>query len=147
MDTQSYKTFSARPEDVERDWYIVDATHGVVGRLASQIAPILRGKHKPIYTPHVDTGDFVVVINADKVRFTGNKETDKEYFRYTGYPGGGRTVTPQEAREQDPTFMVRKAVQGMLPKNKLGRKMLKKLKVYSGSEHPHTAQQPEPLEL
>lgn len=147
MDTQSFKTFNARPEDVERDWYIVDATHQVVGRLASQIAPILRGKHKPTFTPHVDTGDFVIVINADKVRFTGNKEVEKEYFRYTGYPGGGRTDTPQIVREKDASYIIEHAVQGMLPKNKLGRKMLKKLKVYAGSDHPHQAQQPEELEL
>lgn len=147
MDTQSYKTFSARAEDVNRSWYVVDATHQVVGRLASQVAPILRGKHKPIYTPHVDTGDFVIVINAERIRFTGKKETEKEYFRYTGYPGGGRTVTPQEAREDDPAFIIRHAVQGMLPKNRLGRQMLKKLKIYRGSEHPHQAQQPELLEL
>lgn len=147
MDTQSFKTFSVRPEDVERDWYIVDATHKVVGRLASQIAPILRGKHKPTFTPHVDTGDFVIVINADQVRFTGNKETEKEYFRYTGYPGGDRTQTPQIIRDKDAAFLIERAVQGMLPKNKLGRKMLKKLKVYSGSDHPHQAQQPEELEL
>lgn len=147
MDTQSFKTFSARPEDVERDWYVVDATHEVVGRLASQIAPILRGKHKPIYTPHVDTGDFVIVVNADKVRFSGNKEIEKEYFRYTGYPGGDRADSPQEVREKDPAYIIEHAVGGMLPKNKLGRKMLKKLKVYAGADHPHAAQQPEEFEL
>ncbi len=118
-----------------------------MGRLASQIAPILRGKHKPIYTPHVDTGDFVIVVNAEKVRFSGNKEIDKEYFRYTGYPGGDRSDSPQEVREKDPAYIVEHAVEGMLPKNKLGRKMLKKLKVYAGPDHPHAAQQPEELEL
>jgi large subunit ribosomal protein L13 len=146
MDTQSFKTFSARPEDVERDWYVVDATHEVVGRLASTIAPILRGKHKPTFTPHVDTGDFVIVVNADKVRFSGNKETDKEYFRYTGYPGGDRSESPQVVREKDSTYIIEHAVQGMLPKNKLGRKMLKKLKVYAGPDHPHAAQQPKELD-
>ena len=147
MNTQSFKTFSAKASEVEHAWHVVDAENQVVGRLASQVAAILRGKHKPTYTPHVDTGDFVVVINADKARFTGNKETDKVYFRHTGYPGGVKTTTPRETRTKKPTFIIENAVKGMLPKTKLGRQMIKKLKVYAGAEHPHEAQQPEPLEL
>ena len=147
MDVNSFKTFSAKASEVERKWYVVDAEGQVVGRLASQVAHILRGKHKPTYTPHVDTGDFVVVINADKARFTGKKETDKQYFTYSGYPGGERFHTPAEMRERKPGFIVEKAVKGMLPKGPLGRKMFKKLKVYAGPEHPHDAQQPEPLSL
>jgi large subunit ribosomal protein L13 len=147
MDANSFKTYSARTSDVDRKWYVVDAENQVAGRLASQVAAILRGKHKPTYTPHVDTGDFVVVINADKVRFTGKKETDKEYFRHTGYPGGVKITTPRYLRERKPTFMVENAVKGMLPKGPLGRQMLRKLKVYVGGEHPHSAQQPQVLEL
>ena len=147
MDVNSFKTMSAKPAEVERAWHVVDAENQIAGRLASQVASILRGKHKPSYTPHVDCGDFVIVINADKVRFTGNKETDKEYFRHTGDPGGGRVRTPSEVRTKKPTFMVQNAVKGMLPKNVLGRQMLTKLKVYAGSEHPHGAQQPTPLEF
>lgn len=147
MDVNSFKTISAKPAEVERAWYVVDAENAVVGRLASKIATILRGKHKPSYTPHVDSGDFVIVINADKVRFTGQKESDKEYFRHTGYPGGGRVRTPREVRVSKPTFMVQNAVKGMLPKGILGREMGRKLKVYAGSEHPHGAQQPQALEL
>jgi large subunit ribosomal protein L13 len=147
MDANSFKTYSARTIDVDRKWYVIDAENQVVGRLASQVASVLRGKHKPTYTPHVDTGDFVVVINADKVRFTGKKETDKEYFRHTGYPGGVKITTPRYLRDRKPTFMVENAVKGMLPKGPLGRQMLRKLKVYAGSEHPHSAQQPQVLEL
>jgi large subunit ribosomal protein L13 len=147
MDINSFKTFSAKPADVERKWFVVDAENQVVGRLATQIATVLRGKHKPSYTPHVDTGDFVVVINADKARFTGQKETQKEYFRHTGYPGGVKLMTPKEAREKKPTFIVERAVQGMLPKTKLGRQMATKLKVYAGTDHPHQAQNPEPLSV
>lgn len=147
MDTQSFKTFSAKPEEIERDWYIVDARDQVVGRLASQVAAVLRGKHKPIYTPHVDTGDYVVVVNAEEARFSGRKEVQKEYRRYSDYPGGDRTETPEAMREQKPTFIIENAVKGMLPKGSLGRQMLKKLKVYAGSAHPHEAQQPKPLEL
>ena len=145
MDINSFKTFSAKPADVERKWFVVDAENRVVGRLATQIATILRGKHKPSFTPHVDTGDFVVVINADKARFTGQKETQKEYFRHTGYPGGVKLMTPKEAREKKPTFIVERAVQGMLPKTKLGRQVASKLKVYAGTDHPHQAQNPETL--
>lgn len=147
MDTRSFKTFSAKPEEVERSWYVADASGEVVGRLASKIARILRGKHKPTYTPHVDTGDFVVVVNAEQVRFTGRKEQDKEYRRYSGYPGGGRTEAVDEVRESHPERIIERAVKGMLPKGKLGRQMIKKLKVYAGPDHPHEAQQPEPLEL
>ncbi len=147
MDVQSYKTPSARPADVKRAWYVVDADQQTVGRLASRIAAVLRGKHKPSFTPHVDTGDFVVVINADKVRFTGSKETSKTYFRHSGYPGGAATRTPKVVRSLKPEFILENAVKGMLPKGPLGRRMLKKLKVYAGPEHPHEAQKPETLEL
>jgi len=147
MDVNSYKTVSTKPADVERQWYIVDGENLVVGRLASKIATVLRGKHKPTYTPHVDTGDFVIVINADKVRFTGQKETVKQYFKYSGYPGGVRLRSPKQMRETRPEFIVQNAVKGMMPKGSLGRQMLKKLKVYTGSEHPHEAQKPTPLEV
>jgi large subunit ribosomal protein L13 len=146
MDSQSFKTFSAKPSDVDQKWYVVDATNEVVGRLASRIARVLRGKHKPTYTPHVDTGDFVVVVNADKVRFTGRKEFDKTYRSYSGYPGGEREVTAEEVREDHPDRLISKAVKGMMPKGSLGRKMFKKLKVYAGDEHPHEAQQPQPFD-
>ena len=149
MNTTSFKTFSAKPAGVpggiEQKWYVVDAENEVVGRLAARIATVLRGKHKPEYTPHVDTGDFVVVINADKVRFTGKKETDKEYFRHTGYPSGVKLRTPKEVRASKPEFIVENAVKGMLPRTKLGRQMLSKLNVYAGPDHGHQAQQPEPL--
>lgn len=145
MDANSFKTYSAKPSEIEREWYIVDAEDQVVGRLASQVASILRGKHKPQFTPHVDTGDFVIVVNAEKIRFTGNKETKKEYFRYTGYPGGERLTTPEEMRKRKPDFIVRNAVKGMMPKGPLGREMTKKLKVYAGPDHPHEAQQPKEL--
>ncbi len=147
MDTNSYKTVSARPHEVKREWYIIDAENQVVGRLASRIAAILRGKHKPEYTPHVDTGDYVIVINAEKVRFTGKKEDNKQYFRHSGYPGGVRLRTPREMRQKNPVFILENAVRGMLPHNALGRKMFKKLKIYAGPEHPHEAQQPRKLEL
>lgn len=147
MDHNSYKTYSAKASEVEHSWYIVDAENQVVGRLASQVASVLRGKHKPMYTPHIDTGDFVVIVNADKVLFTGRKEDGKSYFKHSHYPGGGTTSTPREVREKKPTFIIENAVKGMLPKNRLGRQMLSKLKVYTGSEHPHSAQQPELLEL
>lgn len=147
MDPNSFKTASARPHEVERQWYVVDAENLVVGRLAAQVAAVLRGKHKPSYTPHVDTGDFVVVVNAEKARFTGKKETDKAYFRHSGYPGGERTTTPAAMRQRRPAFIIENAVRGMLPKNRLGRRMFTKLKVYAGPEHPHEAQQPQPLEL
>ncbi len=147
MDANTFKTYSAKPSDIERTWYIVDASQQVAGRLASRIASILRGKHNPRFTPHVDTGDFVIVVNADKVRLTGNKETAKEYFRHSGYPGGERFTTPEEMRVSKPDFIVRNAVRGMMPKGPLGRQMLKKLKVYAGPDHPHSAQQPKELTL
>ena len=141
------KTFSARKEDVERKWLVIDAEDKVVGRLATQIATILRGKNKPIFTPHVDTGDFVVVVNADKVRFTGKKWNQKKYYRHSGYPGGLKEIVAQKLLQQKPEEIIRHAVWGMIPHNRLGRKMIKKLKIYSGSEHPHQAQKPEVLEV
>ena len=147
MDANSFKTYNAKPADVDAAWYVVDADQQVVGRLAARIASVLRGKHKPSYTPHVDTGDFVVVVNAARVRFTGKKETDKEYFSHSGFPGGVRLRTPREMRERAPDFIIRNAVKGMLPKGPLGRQMLRKLKVYDGAEHPHEAQQPKELAL
>lgn len=142
MNTLSYKTISAKKETIERDWYVIDAEGEIVGRVASRIAHVLRGKHKPSYTPHVDTGDHVIVINADKVRFTGAKMDQKEYLRYTGYPGGQRKITPREALAKKPIFIIENAVRGMLPKNSLGRQMFRKLHVYDAAEHPHVAQQP-----
>lgn len=141
------KTYSAKPETVKRDWFVVDATDVVLGRLASEVARRLRGKHKPVYTPHVDTGDYIVVINADKVRVTGNKEEDKLYHRHSGYPGGLKTVNLKDVRSNNADRIITSAVQGMLPKNPLGRAMLGKLRVYSGSEHNHQAQQPKTLEI
>lgn len=141
------KTYSAKEADIKRDWYLVDAKGKVLGRLASEIAKRLRGKHKPIYTPHVDTGDFVVVINADKVVLTGKKLDDKIYYHHTGYPGGIKSITAGKTLEEKPERLLQKAVKGMLPKNSLGRKMLKKLKIYNGDEHPHSAQEPRVLEL
>lgn len=147
MNTNSFKTYSAKAGEVEKEWFVVDAENQVVGRLASQVAAVLRGKHKPTYTPHIDTGDFVIVVNAEKARFTGKKETDKQYFSHTGYPGGGKMRSPKEMRERKPTFIVEKAVKGMLPKGPLGRKMLAKMKVYAGPDHPHAAQKPKELTL
>lgn len=145
MDTLSYKTQSAKKETVERKWYVVDAEGEVVGRLCSKIAQVLRGKHKPSYTPHVDTGDYVVVINADKIRFTGNKWDQKEYITFSGYPGGQKRIIARELHEKKHYAVVENAVRGMLPKNRLGRAMFKKLFVYEGAEHPHVAQKPEPF--
>jgi len=142
MNVNSFKTVSAKPAEVVREWYLIDGENQVVGRLASKIASLLRGKHKPSFTPHVDTGDYVVVINADKVRFTGLKETKKEYFRHSGYPGGVTITTPKMMRDKRPTCILEKAVKGMMPKGPLGRSMLKKLKTYAGPEHPHEAQTP-----
>jgi len=141
------KTFNAKPESVKRDWYVVDATDKTLGRLASEIALRLRGKHKPEYTPHVDTGDYIVVINAENIGVTGAKETDKTYHRHTGYPGGLKSMTLDKMRGRAPERILEKAVKGMLPKNPLGRAMFRKLKVYSGSEHGHTAQQPQTLDI
>ncbi|HHJ07412.1 MAG TPA: 50S ribosomal protein L13 [Anaerolineae bacterium] len=141
------KTYSAREEDIERQWYVVDAQGKTLGRLSSEIAKILRGKHKPIYTPHVDCGDYVVVINAEKVWTTGRKLDQKIYYRHSGYPGGLKQITLREQLNRFPERAIEHAVKGMLPKNRLGRRMFKKLKVYAGAEHPHAAQQPQPLEL
>ncbi len=141
------RTVSARKEDVVHKWYVVDAENKVLGRLASEIAKILRGKHKPIYTPHVDTGDFVIVVNAHKVVLTGNKWGQKLYRWHTGYIGGLREVAADKMLQQHPERIVEFAVRGMMPKNKLGRAMLRKLKIYAAPTHPHTAQQPEPLSL
>ena len=141
------KTYQAKPSDVQREWLLVDATDMTLGRLASEVAQILRGKNKPIYTPHVDTGDFVVIINAEKIKLTGAKAANKTYFRHTGHPGGLKSETFMEAMEKHPTRIIENAVRGMLPKNTLGRQMFKKLKVYAGCEHPHTAQNPRKIEL
>src|SRR6056297_4275865 len=141
------KTFSAKAESVSRDWFVVDADGKTLGRLASEIALRLRGKHKAEYTPHVDTGDYIVVVNAEKVRVTGAKTTDKMYHRHTGYPGGLRSVSFEKLIDKAPERVIQSAVKGMLPRNPLGRAMFRKLKVYAGSEHPHTAQQPRELNL
>ncbi len=141
------KTFSAKAHEVQRDWFVVDATDRVLGRLASQIALRLRGKHKAIYTPHVDTGDFIVVVNAKKIRVTGNKGEDKMYYRHSGYPGGIYETNFNKLRARHPSRVLEKAVKGMLPKGPLGYAMIKKMKVYAGAEHPHAAQQPKPLEI
>jgi large subunit ribosomal protein L13 len=141
------KTFVANSQTRERNWYVVDATGLTLGRLATQIADALRGKRKPEYTPHVDTGDFVVVINAEKISVTGNKRTEKRYYRHSGYPGGIKSRTLEEMLERRPEEVIRLAVKGMLPRNRLARKQLTKLKVYAGPEHPHVAQQPEALEI
>ena len=139
------KTFSAKKEEVVHDWFQVDAETETLGHLATKIAHILRGKHKPIYTPHVDTGDFIVVTNAEKIKLTGNKLQDKQYYRHTGYPGGIKSVNAESLLEKKPEMVIMKAVRGMLPKNRLGRQMIKKLKIYAGKDHPHMAQQPKPL--
>jgi len=136
------RTYSPKPGDVERQWHVIDATDVVLGRLASQAATLLRGKHKPIYAPHVDTGDFVIIINAEKVALSGNKREQKMAYRHSGFPGGLRAVSYGELLEKDPRKAIERAVKGMLPHNSLGRQMLKKLKVYSGPAHPHQAQQP-----
>jgi len=141
------KTFSAKTHEVKRDWFVVDATDLVLGRLASEIARRLRGKHKTIYTPHVDTGDYIVVINADKIKVTGNKAGDKEYHRHSGYPGGISTTTFAKLQERFPGRALEKAVKGMLPKGPLGYAMFRKLKVYAGPKHDHAAQQPQPLTI
>jgi len=141
------KTYSAKPHEIERTWYVVDAEGKTLGRLATEIARILRGKHKPIYTPHVDTGDYVIVINADKVRVTGKRLDQKIYYRHSGYMGGLKAVPLRRMLETHPERVIEHAVKGMLPKNRLGRKMYKKLKVYASPNHPHQAQKPQPLEL
>lgn len=141
------KTFITKPAEVERKWFVVDAEGKTLGRLASQIATILRGKHKPIYSPSVDCGDYVVVVNAEKIAVTGNRLDDKMYYRHSGYPGGLREVTLRRLLETYPERAIESAVKGMLPRNRLGAQMIKKLKAYAGGQHPHAAQQPEPLEL
>jgi len=141
------RTFTAKQAEIMRDWYVVDAEGLTLGRLAAKIAPILKGKHKPIYTPHLDCGDFVIVVNADKVRVTGRKLDQKFYYQYSGYPGGIRSTNLRDQLAKHPERVLEAAVRGMLPKNRLGRRMIKKLKVYAGNSHPHQAQQPKPLEL
>lgn len=140
-------TAQAKKDQIEKEWFLVNAENKILGRLASRVASVLRGKNKPIFTPHVDTGDFVVIINAQKVKLTGRKVKDKIYYHHTGYPGGLKSVTAKDLIQNKPEKLIFKAVKGMLPKNKLGRQMLKKLKVYSGKEHPHQAQQPKEIEI
>ena len=147
MNTQSYKTVSATPATVNKEWVVIDATDLALGRLASRVALILRGKNKPYFTPHIDCGDNVIILNADKVKLTGKKMTDKVYVRYTGHPGGQRFSTPKEILAKKPTELVRMAVKGMLPKNRLGSKLLNNLYLYQGSEHPHEAQKPQTIPL
>ncbi|HLS42674.1 MAG TPA: 50S ribosomal protein L13 [Paenalcaligenes sp.] len=141
------KTFVAKPQEVRREWFVIDAKDKVLGRVASEVARRLRGKHKPEYTPHVDTGDYIIIINAADIRVTGNKAQDKIYYRHTGYVGGIRETSFERMQERFPGRAIEKAVKGMLPKGPLGYAMAKKLKVYAGAEHPHTAQQPKPLEI
>ncbi|MCG8699886.1 MAG: 50S ribosomal protein L13 [Bacteroidales bacterium] len=147
MDTLSYKTKSANKDTVTKDWYVIDATNLVLGRLSSEVAKILRGKKKPDFTPHVDCGDNVIVINADKIKLTGNKWAEKKYIRHTGYPGGQRIEMASGALKKHPERIIENAVKGMLPHNRLGRAIFHNLFVYSGSEHPHAAQQPKELKL
>jgi large subunit ribosomal protein L13 len=141
------KTYVTRNKDVQREWYVVDAAGQTLGRLAARVARILRGKHKPTYSPSVDTGDFVIVVNAEKIHVTGRKLDQKIYYRYSGYPGGLKEITLRNLLQRHPSRVIEHAVRGMLPKNRLGRQMFKKLKVYAGPEHPHAAQQPKQLEL
>ncbi|MCB1748810.1 MAG: 50S ribosomal protein L13 [Gammaproteobacteria bacterium] len=141
------KTYTATPSTIKRDWYVVDATDQVLGRLASEIARRLRGKHKPTYTPHMDTGDYIVIVNAEKIRVTGNKAQDKMYHRHSGYIGGLKSINFDKLRAKSPETIIERAVKGMLPKGPLGRQMYSKLKIYAGPEHRHTAQQPIPLEI
>ena len=147
MDSRSYKTISLNAATVQKEWVVIDATNEVLGRLASQVAKILRGKNKPGYTPHVDCGDYVIVINAEKVKLTGKKMTEKVYVRHTGYPGGQRFATPAEYLSRKPEFVIEEAVRGMLPKTRLGDHIIKNLKVYAGAEHPHVAQNPKTIKL
>ncbi|MCD6555063.1 MAG: 50S ribosomal protein L13 [Anaerolineae bacterium] len=141
------KTYAVRASEIEREWFVVDAEGKTLGRLASEIAKILKGKHKPIYSPHLDVGDFVIVINAEKVRVTGRKLDQKFYYRHSGYPGGLKSISLRDQLARHPTRVLKAAVRGMLPKNRLGRRMIKKLKIYAGKEHPHQAQQPKELVL
>ena len=147
MNTLSYKTVSANKATINKEWFVVDATDQILGRLSSEVAKIIRGKNKTYFTPHVDCGDFVIVINAEKVRLTGRKLTDKQYLRYTGYPGGERWSTPEELLKKNPSSIIERAVKGMLPRNRLGNAIIKNLYVYAGSEHPHQAQQPKELKI
>ena len=147
MDSLSYKTISANAATVTKEWVVIDATNEVLGRLASQSAKILRGKNKPGYTPHVDCGDYVIVVNAEKVKLTGDKLTEKVYVRHTGYPGGQRFATAQDYLKKKPEFVIEEAVRGMLPKTRLGEAIFKNLKVYAGAEHPHAAQNPKAIKL
>lgn len=147
MDTLSYKTISANKQSVEKKWILVDATNETVGRLASRVAMILRGKHKPCFTPHADCGDYVVIINAEKIRFTGKKMDTKQYIRHTGYPGGQRSATPREVLAKHPERILEHAIKGMLPKNRLGRELYRNLHVYAGTEHKHAGQQPKEINL
>ncbi len=141
------KTYVTKKEDVQQEWYVVDATGQTLGRLASRVARILRGKHKPIYSPAVDTGDYVIVVNAEKIHVTGHKLDQKIYYRHSGYPGGLKEITLRNLLQKHPTRVIEHAVRGMLPKNRLGRRMFKKLKIYAGPDHPHEAQRPKPLGL
>ncbi len=141
------KTYSVKADEIKREWYLINAEGKTLGRLASEIAKILKGKHKPIYSPHLDCGDYVIVINAEKIRVTGRKLDQKIYYRHSGYPGGLKSITLREQLAKHPERVIKAAVKGMLPKNRLGRKMLKKLKVYAGDSHPHQAQKPKVLEL
>ena len=141
------KTFSAKPETVKRDWYVVDATGLTLGRLATEVASRLRGKHKPEYTPHVDTGDYIVIVNAEKIQVTGNKAQDKMYYSHTGFPGGLKSINFEKLNQRAPERIIEIAVKGMLPKNPLGRAMDRKMKVYAGANHPHAAQQPQELKI
>ncbi len=147
MNTLSYKTVSANKSTVQKEWYIVDAKDEVLGRLASVVAMVLRGKHKPSFTPHVDCGDSVIVINAEQIKLTGNKMTEKQYVRHSGYPGGQRMQTPEDLLSKKPTAVVEKAVRGMLPKSRLGSELFRNLHVFAGEKHPHEAQQPKTLDL
>ena len=147
MDTLSYKTISANAETVQKEWVVVDATDQILGRLCSKVAKLLRGKYKPNYTPHVDCGDNVIIINADKCKMTGKKWTEHQYVRYTGYPGGQRFTTPREILASRPAELIRRSVKGMLPKNRLGAKLLKNVHVYNGPEHPHEAQNPKVIDI
>jgi large subunit ribosomal protein L13 len=140
------KTYSPKPSEIKHEWYLVDAEGKTLGRLASEIAKVLRGKHKPIYAPHLDTGDYVIVINAEKVHVTGNKLDQKMYYRHSGYPGGLKSISLREQLKRHPTRVIRSAVKGMLPHNRLGRATMRKLKIYAGDSHPHQAQEPKPLE-
>ncbi len=141
------KTFTPKPSDISRQWYVMDASNVVLGRLASRVAHLLRGKHKPIFAPHVDVGDFVIIVNADKIRVTGRKAQHKRYIRYTGYPGGLRVAGYDDMQKEKPEKILEHAIQGMLPKNRLGRQMFRKLKIYAGDQHPHIAQKPEKIVL